>query len=151
MARNHHSMADQAKESQTPSPVTSAGEPAKKPWMGRPRLPVNEERLFELASKGLSTPEIAAELQCSPDTLERNFRELLNEGKEHFKATLRAKQCELALAGNVTMLIWLGKNALGQTDKTEVFDRDTPFDHDVDREAIIERIVGSKKSPPAVQ
>ena len=40
---------------------------------------------------------------------------------------------------------------LGQSDKTEVFDRDTPFDHDVDREAIIERIVRRPKPAQPVQ
>ncbi len=119
--------------------------------MARPRKPVDEERLFELASQGLSTTEIAAELQCSVDTLDRNYREELLEGKEKCRATLRAKQYELAAKGNVTMLIWLGKNMLGQSDKTEVFDRDTPFDHDVDREAIIERIVRRPKPAQPVQ
>jgi hypothetical protein len=119
--------------------------------MARPRLEIDEDQVFQMASFGLTIPEIAAVLQCSHDTLERRFLDVIAEGKELCRGSLRRKQYELAMAGNVTALIWLGKNLLGQTDKTEVFERDTPFDHDVPREAIIERIVGSKKSPPSVQ
>lgn len=119
--------------------------------MARPRKEIDEEKLFLLASLGLTTAEIASVLECSADLLEVRYKEEMAEGKSKCRASLRRRQYELAMAGNPTMLIWLGKNMLGQSDKTEVFDRDTPFDHDVDREAIIERIVGSKKSPPAVQ
>ena len=34
--------------------------------------------------------------------------------------SLRRKQFETALAGNVTMMVWLGKQYLGQKDKTEI-------------------------------
>ena len=33
---------------------------------------------------------------------------------------LAQKQFELAMDGNVTMLVWLGKQYLGQTDKQEM-------------------------------
>jgi hypothetical protein len=35
------------------------------------------------------------------------------------RVALRSKQFELALAGNPTMLIWLGKQVLGQRDKID--------------------------------
>ena len=38
--------------------------------------------------------------------------------KKRYK--LREKQYELAMAGNVAMLIWLGKNELGQKDRQEM-------------------------------
>jgi hypothetical protein len=85
--------------------------------MGRPRKQVDEEKLFTLASLGLTTAEIASVLECSPDTLERNYKEEMAEGKEKCKASVRRKQFELAMAGNPTMLIWLGKQILGQSDK----------------------------------
>ena len=87
--------------------------------MGRPRKQIDEAKLFVLASLGLTTPEIAAVLECSPDTLERNYADQMAQGKEKCKASLRRKQFELAMAGNATMLIWLGKQMLGQKDKTE--------------------------------
>ena len=36
------------------------------------------------------------------------------------KIELREKQWELAMMGNVQMLIWLGKQYLGQSDKPQV-------------------------------
>lgn len=41
-------------------------------------------------------------------------------GKETGKASLRGKQFAVAMTGNPTMLIWLGKNMLGQKDQVEV-------------------------------
>lgn len=87
--------------------------------MARPRKEVDSEKLFQLASLGLTTAEIASVLECSPDTLERNFKDEMAEGKEKCKASVRRKQFELAMAGNPTMLIWLGKQILGQQDRLE--------------------------------
>ena len=36
------------------------------------------------------------------------------------RGSLRAKQFELAMLGNPTMLIWLGKQELGQTDRQQL-------------------------------
>lgn len=46
----------------------------------------------------------------------KNLREYRNERAEGGRCALRRKQWEIALEGNVTMLIWLGKNTLGQAD-----------------------------------
>ena len=45
------------------------------------------------------------------------FTELKEQKKEPVHIKLKQKQIELALAGNVTMLIWLGKQLLGQSEK----------------------------------
>jgi len=37
-------------------------------------------------------------------------------GRAQTKQALRKKQIDLALSGDKTMLIWLGKNILGQSD-----------------------------------
>jgi hypothetical protein len=34
--------------------------------------------------------------------------------------SLRRKQLEVALGGNIVMLIWLGKQMLGQIEKTQI-------------------------------
>ena len=85
--------------------------------MGRTRKPIDEDKLILVASLGLTTAEIAAVMDCSADTLERNWKEQMALGKDKCKASLRRKQYELAMAGNPTMLIWLGKNILGQLDR----------------------------------
>jgi hypothetical protein len=88
--------------------------------MGRHKMPVDEAKLEKLAQLGLSNAEIASVLDCSPDTIERNYRDVLDTGREHRNASLRRKQFEVAISGNPTMLIWLGKQYLGQSDKQEV-------------------------------
>ena len=43
-------------------------------------------------------------------------RQAWDEGLEEGKMSLRRRQYRSAMAGNVVMLIWLGKNVLGQKD-----------------------------------
>lgn len=71
--------------------------------------------------------EIASVLDIHYDTLEAackrekkcNFSEYIGQKKLGGKASLRRNQWKLAQDGNATMLIFLGKNMLGQTDKLE--------------------------------
>ena len=44
---------------------------------------------------------------------------VIQPGWEAGRTSLRRKQMECALAGNVIMQIWLGKQYLGQADKVE--------------------------------
>ena len=48
------------------------------------------------------------------NTLKYNFSDLVAKGRSETKQALRRAQIKLALGGNATMLIWLGKNILGQ-------------------------------------
>ena len=88
--------------------------------VGRPKANVDPRLVEQLASIGCSNKEIAAACNCSTDTIERNFAAEITKGRENGKTRLRKKQIEVALAGNVTMLIFLGKNMLGQADKQEI-------------------------------
>ena len=71
--------------------------------------------------------EIAVWFNCSVDTIERaikkekkiTFAEYFAQKRGKGKVALRRKQMEVALAGNITMLIWLGKQYLDQKDKQE--------------------------------
>jgi hypothetical protein len=87
---------------------------------GRPKLEIDGDLVEKLAGIGCPNKEIAAIVGCSVDTLDRNFAEVIAKGRENGKTRLRKKQIEVALAGNVTMLIFLGKNMLGQSDKQEI-------------------------------
>jgi hypothetical protein len=49
-----------------------------------------------------------------PDTLKRYFAETIAKSRAESKSQIRKAQWRLALSGNATMLIWLGKNILGQ-------------------------------------
>lgn len=48
-----------------------------------------------------------------------SFSAYKDEKKAAMRTNLRKKQYDVAMAGNVSMLIWLGKNELGQKDKIE--------------------------------
>jgi hypothetical protein len=82
--------------------------------MARPRKTLDESRIVELASKGHTNTEIAVFLGLSHDTLERNFAEPLEKGRALRNGRLQAKQFETAMRCDVRMLIWLGKQWLGQ-------------------------------------
>lgn len=87
--------------------------------MARPKLEIDEEQVYELSKIQCTTAEMAAVLDCSPDTLERRFAAIMKRGREEGKKSLKRKQYEVAMGGNVTMLIWLGKQLLDQREKVE--------------------------------
>ena len=74
--------------------------------------------------------ECAAILGISYDTLNRALKRDGNKGfADYFKQkgangkmSLRRKQYDHAMGGNSTMLIWLGKQWLGQSDKVDQSD-----------------------------
>ena len=84
------------------------------------RLPQTAYTVRDLTEKGLTVEEIASFVECAESTIYRNFARALKEGRILRDSGLRKKQVELALGGNATMLIWLGKQLLGQTDKQEL-------------------------------
>jgi hypothetical protein len=63
---------------------------------------------------------MAEMLECSKDTLERRFAAVIKKGRAQRNSSLRRKQFEVAMKGDRTMLIWLGKQYLEQRDKHEV-------------------------------
>ena len=120
--------------------------------MARPKTTVDVTMLEALAERGLTQDDCAAVLGISVDTIQRNHRDVYNLGLQKCKASLRRKQFEMALAGNVTMLVWLGKNLLGQSDKHELTGKDgAPLIPDVDREEIIGKLIGSGATTPAAR
>jgi lambda repressor-like predicted transcriptional regulator len=90
--------------------------------MARPRKTIDPKRVIHLASIGHTMKEIAALENVSEDTLKRRFADACEKGRTVAAALIRRKQFEKALSGNgdTTMLIWLGKQLLGQKDKHEV-------------------------------
>jgi hypothetical protein len=85
--------------------------------MARKRLELNEENIELLAGYHCSLAEIAAVVGCSVDTLSNNYSEVIKRGREFGKCSLRRKQFDVAMNGNINMLIWLGKQYLEQRDK----------------------------------
>jgi len=91
--------------------------------MGRPKTPIDLKAVENAASIGCTPDEIAAVLGICQATFfirkaaEPEINEAIERGRKHGRATLRRLQWQGAQAGNPTMLIWLGKQLLGQRDK----------------------------------
>jgi hypothetical protein len=86
---------------------------------GRPLAVVDPNIVNALASVGCSGDEIAVYLGVSRTTIYDRFRTVIEKGHTGQRVSLRRKQFELAMKGDRTMLVWLGKQYLGQTDKVE--------------------------------
>lgn len=92
---------------------------------GRPRVEIDWAVFDALCGVRCTLAEIASHFDCSEDTIERavqrdksqGFADYYRQKEGRGAVALRRKQYQLALNGNVTMLIWLGKQRLGQTDK----------------------------------
>ena len=74
-----------------------------------------------LASFGCSFLEIAKYFAADEAVIRKKFREDYEQGRQDMKVKLRQAQWKGALEhGNTSLLIFLGKNYLGQSDKTDL-------------------------------
>lgn len=94
---------------------------------GKRKKVITPEDVYRLAALGCSDKEIARWFDMSVDTLNYNFKIILEKGREDLKHSLRRAQLKLALSGNATMLIWLGKNLLGQSDNPTGSEENAPL------------------------
>lgn len=93
--------------------------------MARPKIEIDFDMVKKLCAIQCTGQEIADVLDVSYDTLERRVKEVyqisfadyIKKHSANGKMSLRRKQHEVAMKGNTTMLVWLGKQYLGQTDK----------------------------------
>jgi DNA-binding CsgD family transcriptional regulator len=80
-------------------------------------LPDNAEQIVaDMAAAGGKNRDIAFSLGIAERTLKRRFGPILTKRRADRRLGLARKQTMLALKGNVTMLIWLGTQLLGQQD-----------------------------------
>jgi len=99
----------------------------KKAVLNKSRLdtqpPLDRDMIGNLASTGLSTPEIAMVLGVKPSRLEKDKEivDIIQKSHGALIANIRQKQVQVALKeGSVPMLKWLGTEYLGQSDKPKV-------------------------------
>lgn len=83
---------------------------------GRPQKPIDLDLLAEYAKKQVSKETAAAALGIDRHTLTNTHGELWDHYKALGQVALFGKQFDMAMDGNVTMLVWLGKQHLNQTD-----------------------------------
>jgi len=107
---------------------------AKKKKMGRPKIEIDFNQLQAFCQVLCTKEEICLFLGVSLTTLDRRIEELTGQTFEVFykkhstggKMSLRRAQYKSALEGNPTMLIWMGKQTIGQRDKPEGDDMAIP-------------------------
>lgn len=85
------------------------------------------EEIQKLARLGCSVEEMSDWFGVPANTIKYNFSDLIAKGRSETKQSLRRAQIALALKGNATMLIWLGKNMLGQSDSPLDSEANTPL------------------------
>lgn len=86
---------------------------------GRHPIELDRDQILRMAACMCTVEEIAYVMGCSKDTIERNYMDALEEGRAKGRASLRRKQYEVAMTGDKSMLIWLGKQLLGQSEKLD--------------------------------
>tara|TARA_R110000868_G_scaffold87034_4_gene243653 strand:+ start:3647 stop:4006 length:360 start_codon:yes stop_codon:yes gene_type:complete len=102
--------------------------------MARPRKEIDQETFEKLCHLQCTQEEIMGFFDIdTKDTLNTRIREIYGENecfstiyskrKQGGRIAVRRKQMQVAESGNPTMLIWLGKQYLGQAEKTEQLTR----------------------------
>ena len=89
---------------------------------GRPSFCFTEKelsKLEELAMLGLSYADLASAMFVNQYTLKANYSEFIQAARITAKAELLKQQWKLVLKGNPTILVWMGKQILGQSDRPE--------------------------------
>lgn len=95
--------------------------------MARPKADIDWDKIDRLLEAGCDGTEVAATFGINEETLYRRCEKDNKVGFSDYKATkrasgdrlLRVKQFEIAMTGDKTMLVWLGKQRLGQSEKNE--------------------------------
>ena len=92
---------------------------------GRPPKVTDLDVARRAASLGCTSDEIATLLGIGRRTffdhlVDTDLKDAIDEGRNEGRTTLRRLQWQRAHAGSDTMLIWLGKQLLGQKDRTEI-------------------------------
>lgn len=96
--------------------------------MPRPLKEIDAKQFEKLCGLQCTKLEICGWFDITDKTLEnwckrtygKGFSETFEEKRAAGKISLRRAQYELALKGNATMLIWLGRNYLGQSEDVTV-------------------------------
>ena len=95
--------------------------------MARPKIKIDWEQVDRMCALHCTGEEQASILGVDYDTLNRackrekrkSFAEYFKQKSATGKMSLRRKQYTSAMDGNTSLLIWLGKNWLGQKDHAE--------------------------------
>lgn len=96
--------------------------------MGRPQVKIDKDQFEKLCVLHCTSEEVAGFFDCNADTVQAwckrtygmTFSAVFKIKSASGNVSLRRWQFKAAEAGNVGMLIWLGKQYLGQRDTLEI-------------------------------
>ena len=95
--------------------------------MGRPKkYNIDTDQVEKLSGLGCTNTEIASFFGCDESLIRKSYSDSVAKGKDSGKIRLRQYQWSAAKKGNVAMLIWLGKQILGQSDKQDITVNELP-------------------------
>lgn len=120
------------KSDKLPSPVDNPSKPGPKPKLAH--TPQLLEQIRALGKIQATVEESASVLRVSLRTLQNFFtehpdaKEAHEEGKSEGRASLRRAQFTAAVNGNATLMIWLGKQMLGQREPVREIEVGKPGD-----------------------
>lgn len=117
--------AQKQSETQETEPTTKDSE--KTETRGRKKIELDTDLLFKLAECHCTMKEMSYIMGVSNFTLRNRFQDIIDRGNAAGKMRLRKAQYSKALEGNPVMLIWLGKNVLGQKDDPSNGEEDQPL------------------------
>lgn len=100
---------------------------ATKKSTGRPKVTIDWNQVGKMLEAGATAEGIAATIGCDRDTLynrcktdlKTDYSAFSQQKKAKGDELLKTKQFQIAMSGDKTMLIWLGKQRLGQSDKQQ--------------------------------
>ena len=93
---------------------------------GRPAAIIDWKAVDRLLQAGCAGTQIAARLGIHANTLyercskehECDFSDYSQQKREHGETLLHEQQFAAAMKGNISMLVWLGKQRLGQKERS---------------------------------
>lgn len=102
--------------------------------IGRPEIELKWDVLDAVLQYGAQLTDCAEFCGCSEDTIQNRIKQEFGLTFTEYRArklgrtrvSIMKKQIEKALAGDTTMLIWVGKNICNQADKISTEVDDTP-------------------------
>jgi len=90
-------------------------------WTPKKAGEVDSSEVHRLTLIGCSLDDVATLLETTPEILERGHMRMIELARAERREQLRASQWRLAIdKGDRSMLIWLGKQDLGQTDRQAI-------------------------------
>ncbi len=125
--------------------------------MSRHKAEIDAAEVQRLAEVGCNDVEIGYVFNVHSGTIARRFAKELEKGRGNLRKKLRKKQYDVAMKGNVAMLIWLGKQYMGQSDHSELEisgKKEKPlevFNHTAVVAAIAGRPAGDHRQPGAAE